>query len=306
MADNVADKPDNENVDDPHALRDLLFESILREDEKTFIALCNQRSHEIVRQFAEWRQVPEGVRDNPKQANAWIHCLMTIAQTFDSAGIPQLLESLVGPPGDNPIENWMKAVGKANHLGDIGRYQESNAILLDLLDEIHGAVGSAIDSIRPKTLGLLGMNYFRLQDISSAQQYTEMALAQCDAVGDRDGILVYTENLATMLTPDSNSIAGSCRTAIAKAQDLADQHQFQRSNALLIDALDDIVANHELARYQAKVCGLLGSNHYRLDAFELAERYTVEAIQRCQKDDDVPGARIYTENLRVIKAAAGL
>ncbi len=286
------------------ALRDALFESILREDVETFQAICSAHSQEIIRQFHEWRVVPEELRHDAESAQAWGFCLMTIAQAFEAGGYPHLLTSLVAPPDGNPIEEWMAAIGKAQRLSELGQYRESNEILLGTINEMQGAVGNAVDDIRPKALGQLGTNYFRLEDYDASRRYTEMALEHCDAAGDQEGVLVYTENLATTLTVDTNSPAARCRESIAKSQELADRHQFERSNVALAAALADVAAHPELARYRLKIHGLLGSNHYRLGSLELAAEYTRLAMDGCREANDSAGVRIYEENLRVIETAA--
>lgn len=289
-----------EREDDCQELRAALFKAILQRDGDKFTALCNKHAQSILEHFDDWRRPPETIRDNPEEMSAWGHCLIRIAEAFESAGHPQLLVSLVGDTEDNPISRWTNAFPKAHGLSDTGNYKQSNATLLEVVDEMRGSTGTAIDELRPKIYGLLGTNYFRMEDLANARHYTELALMDCERTGDLEGVAVYTENLAMLLTTESNSPTAHCRKTIAKAQDFSDQFRYERSNALLRDVIEDIKANTELRPYRSKVYGLMGSNYYRLDDIQHAKDYTELAIQSCKEDGDDKGVRVYTENLKVV------
>jgi tetratricopeptide (TPR) repeat protein len=228
--------------------------------------------------------------------NAWVHCLITIAKAFESAGHPQLL----GDAENNPIDRWTSTFAKAHSLSDTGRYKKSNAALLEIIDEMGGCVGSAIDTLRPKIYGLLGTNHFRTGEFVKAREYTELALADSERTNDRQGVAVYTENLATLLAMDANSPAAHCRKTIAKAQDLSDKLWYERSNVLLREVSEAIEVHPELRSYQSKVYGLMGFNYFRLGEIQHARDYTERAMQYCREDRDHKGVRVYAENLKVI------
>lgn len=285
---------------DSETLRDALFTAIGQGDGHQFAALCNQYAPLIVQYFDGWKKVPQNIRGDREAVDLWGHCLITIAGAFESAGHPQLLASLMGPPGDNPITRWVREFTRASHLSETGQYQESNAALLKILDEMQGSLGSAIDDSRPKVYGLLGTNFFRMDDPGQARKYTELALRDCERTGDQEGVSIYTENLATLLAADPECALAQCRRKIARAQDLSDQLRYAESTALLHAALGDIEQNPELRSYRSKVHGLMGSNFFRLGETARARELTERAVQDCEADRDDKGVRIYRENLRVI------
>ncbi len=289
-----------EKADDSETLRAMLFNAILQGDEDKFIALCNQHGQSIFEHFDDWRRSAETIQQNPEEMDAWGHCLITIAKAFESAGHPQLLASLIGDAEDNPTTRWANASANAQSLSDIGRYEESNAALLEVLDEMRKSIGSAINQFRPKVYGLLGTNYFRMEDFAKARQYTELALVDCERTSDREGVAVYTENLAVLLAKDSSAPAAHCRKTIAKAQDFSDELRYEHSNALLREVIEDIEADPELRPYRSKAYGLMGSNYYWLDDMQNAKDYTELAIQACKEDRDDKGVRVYKENLKVV------
>ena len=289
------------NADNSQTLRDSLFTAIRQGDSDKFVALCNKHGSSIFEHFDKWKRPPEAIRQTPEEMNAWAHCLVTIAKAFESAGYPELFASLTGDTGDNPITGWTNAFANAHQMSEIGRYKESNATLLQILDEMKQTMGgSAVDRYRPKIYGLLGSNYFRMEDFGKAKRYTDLALADCERTGDREGVSVYTDTLATLLAADSNSQAAHCRKTIAKAQDFSDELQQERSNGLLREVIKEIEKNPELRFYRAKVYGLMGSNYYHLDDMQHAREYTELAIKICKAEGDDKGVRIYKENLNAI------
>jgi tetratricopeptide (TPR) repeat protein len=95
----------------------------------------------------------------------------------------------------------------AQDLSDAGRYPASNDVLNELLDEVTNN-HTAGSRYLGKLYGLLGLNYFRLGDLSAARRFTVQALAESrqrqDIVGDR----IYSANLKAISKserPDSSS-----------------------------------------------------------------------------------------------------
>ena len=121
---------------------------------------------------------------------------------------------------------------------------------------------------------------------------------ECKRTGDRQGIAIYTENLAFCLAAAKpNTLATQCRKQIAKAQNLSDQLRYEYSNKILREVLIDIEQFPELQCYRSKTYGLIGSNNFRLGNVQDAKQYTELAIQDCKKDGGDKGTRIYEENL---------
>lgn len=284
------------------AVREALFSAVLRGDEQEFHRLCEGAASVIMKSFGEWQRIPKGVRENPKAVDAWAHCLVTIASAFDAAGRPELMEMLTGG-GDNSINRWNSACERAQRLSEDGRYAASSRILENIVEEMHGTIGNAIDELRPKVYGQLGTNYFHSGDLAAARRYTLLALEECERTGDQDGVAVYTENLATLAAREDGPTA-TCRRTIAQAQRLSDGMQYEYSNALLQGVLSDIEQTPALRSFRAKVHGLMGSNHYQVRDFENALMSTEAAMLDCEANGDAKGTRIYRENLRVIRRAS--
>jgi len=82
----------------------------------------------------------------------------------------------------------------AQDLSDARRYPASNDVLHDLLDEV---TNNATPGVRylGKLYGLLGLNYFRLGDLSAARRFTEQALAESQQRQDIAGDRIYSANL---------------------------------------------------------------------------------------------------------------
>lgn len=91
----------------------------------------------------------------------------------------------------------MTEVVKVQELSDMGRYRRSNELLHELLNSMARGVGQPEDYLG-KMYGLIGSNYFKLHDKERAREFTEMALRECERVGDDYGVMIYTSNLDTI------------------------------------------------------------------------------------------------------------
>ena len=203
---------------DSETLRELLFTTILQNDTYKFADLCNRYASLIIRYFNDWRRVPQDIRQDPEEVNKWESGLIAIANTFMSAGHQELVASLEGTNEANPIIPMESSMCLSTVLSERGRYKESNEASVEILKTMEGCVGSAKDELRPKIYGLIGTNFFRINDLSKAREYTEIALFECKRTGDRQGIAIYTENLAFCLAvAKPNTLATQCRKQIAKA-----------------------------------------------------------------------------------------
>lgn len=81
----------------------------------------------------------------------------------------------------------------AQDLSDARRYQASSEVLHELLDVVEGTAGTRYLG---KIYGLLGLNSFRLDDVPSAERFTQRALSECRDRQDYAGERIYTANLA--------------------------------------------------------------------------------------------------------------
>jgi tetratricopeptide (TPR) repeat protein len=286
------------------SVRDALISAVRRSDLDELVRLCNQHAALIFNSFKTWQRVPPGIRDNQDARNTYGQMLIRIGQLFESAGHPELLASLMPEDADNPIVRWRSGSLEARQLSEAGRYQESNALLHQILEEMKGAWGSAIDEYRPKIYGWLGTNYFRLDNLGQSGRYFELALRDCERTGDRKGVVIYSENLQSLLAANPESVFTEVRKDIAKAQDLSDSLRYEDSNSILQKVLDNMNRDTAAQAYRPKVHGLLGSNYFRLGDLQRAREQTEQALEECERVGDDDGIRIYKENLRVISAPA--
>jgi hypothetical protein len=77
-----------------------------------------------------------------------------------------------------------------------GEFARSNQVLLDLLEGWRESV--CVQEHAAKILGMIGYNHFHIGDTAVACEFMEMARHACAESGDREGVEVYSENLAIM------------------------------------------------------------------------------------------------------------
>jgi hypothetical protein len=127
--------------------------------------------------------------------------------------------------------------------------------------------------------------------VAEARRFTALALADCQRIGDREGVRIYSENLNLLSNVGAAGAGGETagdearlRGLIAKAQDVSDEVRYESSNQLLFEVLAEMRhAEPSLTdAYRGKVYGLLGLNLFRLGDFEEARRYTELALEDCR------------------------
>jgi hypothetical protein len=180
---------------DPDALRNALFSAIAANDAATFNALVNAHTPTILASFESWSTVPVAVRSDPAALEIYAKGLIGLAETFANAGRPELMAHLQRGGRDNPIERWQSSFHEADQHMEGGRHRHAITILDTVLGEMNGSQGTAIDSYRPKVLGMLGMAYFKIGDCSNAERRTREALEECRRTGDAEGAKIYAQNL---------------------------------------------------------------------------------------------------------------
>jgi tetratricopeptide (TPR) repeat protein len=296
----------------PEELQWALFQASRSADAETMMRLVNDYDQVILQNFAQWARVPEQLREDHTEVEAYGRFLMLVARLFERAGMPTLMERLAGNE-NNPIIRWRNSFNRAEQLGKSGDLTESNQLLFELIDDMKGAEGSAIDDYRPKILGLIGSNYFHLGNADEALRYTKAALEECRRSGDASGVRIYTENLQVLSVAasadslDEKSVrVRRIRASIARAQDLSDEARYDLSNSILEEVLAEIGLSGKTtgAEYRGKVFGLLGLNCYRLANYEPARTYTENALKECSAAEDADGIRVYTANLAAIAKAS--
>ena len=294
----------------PDRIPEPLMKALGKQDFQAFERFCQEHEASIFENFSHWRRVPEHVRQDPQAANNWANAIMNIARYFEAQGKPELWELLVGKSADNPLVRWQDGAAEARRLNEEGSFAQSNTILTAILSEMEGASGGFIDEYRPKIYGLLGVNFFNLGDIEMAQQYTQLALQECERLGDEEGAGIYRDNLKSLLASYAAELGAAgehilhVRAEIAKAQDLSDGLAYRASNRMLLELIKKYSAG-ELEGYLPKIYGLLGSNYHRLDELDEAQEYTRLAVEESRSGRDPDGVRIYQANLKVIERKKG-
>ena len=296
--------------DDESALREALYAAIEARDAEALNALVQEHFDEIVGSVAEWARVPAAIRGDQTATSQYVQSVMAIAQVLDAMGISSLLQRLTGADDTNPIVQWNRRTTEAQALSDAGEYEESSQLLLQVLEEIEKASGTAVTNLKPKIFGRLGFNALHQDDYASAIAYMEDALQGTTAVGDEAGIATYYENLSSLRVihalhaePERGQRLLALRRLIARAQDAADLGRYHASLELSLQAAaaTDSNSGDEVVRaLLPKISGLIGFNQYKLGNATEARSHTAAALEQSRAVGDVDGIRIYTANLAAL------
>ncbi len=109
--------------------------------------------------------------------------------------ILRAVQAKTGAPGAaTGLTRILTAIAEAQDLSDSGRYLRSNAILHDLWTSLAQGQEQLGEDYLGKVYGLMGSNYFKLQDAQLARDFTEMALRECKRLGDDYGAMIYASN----------------------------------------------------------------------------------------------------------------
>jgi hypothetical protein len=254
-----------------------------------------------------WQAVPEEIRDDATALHAWGECLVAIANCMGRLGYPEPWHSLAGGT-DDLLSDWANTFDRAQRLSGNGAHDAARDALTGLLADMARAKEPAVKDIRPKVAGLLGANALAAGDVDEAQRWNDQALAECEALGDRDGVRTYRENaelLDVLVLSRAHPLEGArviaCRRAIAQAQDFSDDGECERSTAILTEVLAGL-DRVSMQRYRAKVLGQLGWNAVRTGDLGAARRNTETALAECRTSGDEDGVRIYSANLAEIES----
>ncbi|WP_326650830.1 hypothetical protein [Streptomyces sp. NBC_01750] len=296
---------------DRMTLRDDVFAAAVRGEERLLVELCRTYAGAIVEQFDEWARVPEECRTDQRLVAPWGQVLVTVAEVMQILGYPQPMERLAPQGTAHPLSKLRYLMRRAQQQHEDGEFAASSAVLHELLAGIDGWQGPSVDDLRAKAYGMLGANSVRLDAIPEAVRYTERALQCCIETGDREGQWIYAENFEAVYAAQEIRLGTPLgrqlmryRERISYAQDLSDTRRYVASNDVLCELLDesDGAEADEKAgkRYLGKIYGLLGLNHFRLDALPEARRFTERALAECRLREDLVGERIYAANLETI------
>jgi len=286
---------------------DRLLGAYQRGDRDAFVATCSTQAALLVERGADWSRVPMPMRDDREATEFWVQLALTTAQVLDELGHPQPLALLTGEK-DSPILTWQRALARATRLAEAGRWDESDALIVECLASMEGSSGPAVDDLYPKSVGLLGANALYRGKLEDARTRLEEALAWCERVGDAEGSWIHRENLRVVRAveavqrpdPEGERLL-AVREHLVRAQELTDQGMFAASLAAIERALSAIADSG--GEYRAKAHGLAGTNYFRLGDLAAGQAATERALAESERRHDGEGVRIYRENLKVIAAA---
>lgn len=177
-------------------LRDTLFDLVADlkiRALKKLIAEHHVRLHAL---FPTWRTVPPEIRTVSERTKWWAEGMIGIASASAELGDGSLFALLQGDRRDNTLFLWQEALVAAQAEVDRGNHSAAIPILEGALKYADGLVGNALDAYLPKHYGLLGHAYFLAGNRESARTYTIRARNYCERIGDREGVVIYTSNLA--------------------------------------------------------------------------------------------------------------
>ena len=123
--------------------------------------------------------------------------MIGVASAAAKLGDVSLFALLQGEPRDNMLVLWGEALITAQAEVDRQNHIEAIRILEEALKYADGiTTGTARDEYLPKHYGLLGTAYFFAGNRESARTYTVKAKNYCERINDREGVAIYTSNLA--------------------------------------------------------------------------------------------------------------
>jgi tetratricopeptide (TPR) repeat protein len=288
-------------------LHQALYAAIEAKDADTLNSLLARHFDEVRAKFESWTKIPAAIKGDQDAVQQYAQSLIAIAQVFEAAGEPALLQRLMGPDDSNPIVRWQRLLARTHALSEAGNYADSNTLLEQILADMEGTSGTAVVNMRGPVLGRLGFNALHQQNYAAALDYMTQASEACRRAGDDEGLASYYENLVSLraiLVLDAEPERGrrllDMRRLVARAQDLADGGRYQASIDLLHQALA-VMQDHggdELFRaLLPKMYGLLGFNEYKLGDKAKAREHSALALKSSEAAGDAEGVRIYTANL---------
>lgn len=173
-----------------------LFEAVRRKDERELQRLANRYDEVIRHEFANWQTLPIELRGHPHWEPWYGNGLIGVADFYQRCGVSTLIQMLMGDEESNPIHAWQVDLGNAQQALEEGRMDFAISLLLRVDAAMEKLTGSAVETLRPKCLGMLGAAHFRKGDLTEAERYTTEALTLCRKHSDQEGVAIYQGNLA--------------------------------------------------------------------------------------------------------------
>jgi tetratricopeptide (TPR) repeat protein len=182
-------------LDNPNALRDALFAAVASGDASSLAELCRQHEAAILEGFAQWRKVPAEVRADASLVPAYAQGLMSVASHMASTGHPELMAQLMPPAAANPITRYQGVIEQARMLIADLRFDAALEQLRELIAELEKVQGTAVDRYLPIARGFVSECQFNRGNAEAAIPPASLALADCERVGDVEGVVTYQRNL---------------------------------------------------------------------------------------------------------------
>lgn len=274
-------------------------------DHAGFRALCEQHAAELDADRDVWLSVPrelrESFRSNMEAMRPFMLTGQRIARDLDGLGYPAALRQLAGADErDNP----MARLHEADALAEDGQFEAADALLRAELGE-----GLADDGWVALVHSRLATNAAKRNDLDTAIEHARRAHELAQRSGHRS-VARAAEVLDELLTAreirrdttDGRRL-DACREALTHAQQLSDRALFVESNRALhrlLDELDTYPDDSPAHRFLAKLCGLLGLNHFYLGDRDESRAWTRKALHECRLRGDRIGEEVYEANLKEI------
>ena len=157
--------------------------------------LLDENADQVKREFPKWlKNIPKEVLNNRERSNRYGNTIVAIIEHFNSKGDRSLSQiSGASKPG-NLLSTWGVTLYQAQKIV-YSAPLKSIQLLEPYEREFKDSKGSGADKYMPKTLGVLGVAYFKIGNTSLAISYLERAKIYCELIGDKEGVQVYTDNL---------------------------------------------------------------------------------------------------------------
>jgi hypothetical protein len=179
----------------PDEVRDAIIRTVAAGLEAKFRRLCDNNRELILANFESWTTVPEPLRQDEAKLDDYVQAMGAVAQFFADNGHPELMRSLQGGEGENPLEQWEAEMAAIDAIIAAGEYVEAGQRLNALAIEIGRCRGNAVDMFMPLVVGRQGEVLFRLKQFDQACERSLAALRLCMKCGDISGLISYAGNL---------------------------------------------------------------------------------------------------------------
>lgn len=247
-------------LDNPSALRDALFAAVASGNARSLAQLCREHEAAILEGFAQWRTVPAEIRADASKVPAYAQGLMSLASHMASTGHPELMAQLMPPAAANPITRYRDALEQSRKLMTELRFDAALGQLRELIADLEKVQGTAVDRYLPIARGFVSECLFNGGNAEAAVAPACLALADCERVGDIEGVVTYQRNLFEIhrylaQAERAGHYAGLLASSLESSGD-AEQARWYLTQASIVstgEALNRVIA-------------IIGDSRYELDS----------------------------------------